>query len=87
MGWPEDGRVVLKSLSTVYRARFRGRSGRIELLGSSGLVTLRRHGHGLAVKPPMQRPNDIAYALKISPGEPGVGGALALKNLIVRSTS
>jgi alpha-L-fucosidase len=66
MGWPQDGRVVLKSLSTVSRA-FPRTIGKIELLGSSGLVTCRRDAGGLAVKLPMQRPNDIAYALKISP--------------------
>ena len=67
MGWPEDGRVVLKSLSTASNA-FPRSIGKIELLGSSGLVTFRRNADGLAVKLPMQRPNDIAYALKISPG-------------------
>jgi alpha-L-fucosidase len=67
MGWPEDGQVVLKSLAMGSRA-FPRPIGRIELLGSSGLVTFSRDAGGLAVKLPTRRPNDMAYALKITPG-------------------
>ena len=65
MSWPDDGRVVLKSLATGSTA-FPRAIGKVELLGS-GPVRFSRDGGGLTVTLPVEKPNDIAYALKIAP--------------------
>jgi alpha-L-fucosidase len=67
MGWPESGQVVLKSLSAASNA-FPRSVGRIELLGSGAPLSFTRDAGGLTVKLPVQRPNEMAYALKIAPG-------------------
>jgi hypothetical protein len=41
--------------------------GKVELLGSSGPATFSRDAGGLRVKLPLEKPNEIAYALKIVP--------------------
>jgi alpha-L-fucosidase len=66
MDWPESGQVRLKSLAAGSSA-FPKNIGKVELLGSSGPVTFSRDAGGLTVKLPMEKPNDIAYALKIVP--------------------
>jgi alpha-L-fucosidase len=66
MDWPEDRQVVLTSLATGSSA-FPKRIGKIELLGSGGPVTFTRAAGGLTVKLPAEKPNDMAYALKIVP--------------------
>ena len=66
MDWPDDGRVVLKTLATGSSA-FPKKIGKVELLGSGGRATFSRDPHGLTVKLPVQKPNNFAYALKIVP--------------------
>jgi alpha-L-fucosidase len=66
MGWPEDGRVVLKSLASGSSV-FPKQIGKIDLLGGSGPVTFNRDAGGLTVNLPGHKPNDMAYALRIVP--------------------
>jgi alpha-L-fucosidase len=66
MDWPEDGQVVLRSLATG-SSLFRRDIAKVELLGSVGPATFNRNSGGLTVKLPVDRPNDIACALKIVP--------------------
>jgi alpha-L-fucosidase len=65
MGWPEDGKVNVKSLATG-TAKFPREIAKVELLGS-GDVTFKRDTSGLVVFMPSQKPNNFAYALKITP--------------------
>ena len=65
MGWPADGKAVIKSLATG-AAHFPREVAKVELLGS-GEVKFSRDASGLAVNMPQQKPNDFAYALKITP--------------------
>ena len=65
MGWPADGKAVIKSLATG-AANFPREVAKVELLGS-GEVKFSRDAAGLAVNLPQQKPNDFAYALKITP--------------------
>jgi alpha-L-fucosidase len=65
MDWPEDRQVMLKSLATGSSA-FPKEIRKIELLGSRSPVTFSRGAGGLTVRLPVEKPNDIAYALKIS---------------------
>jgi alpha-L-fucosidase len=66
MDWPENRQVLLKSLATGSSA-FPKKIGKVELLGSSGPSAFSRDAGGLTVKLPIEKPNDIAYALKIVP--------------------
>ena len=63
--WPEDGKVVIKSLaigSLLYTATVK----KVELLGA-GKVKFRRVAEGLLVElPENKKPNDLSLALKIT---------------------
>ena len=64
LSWPEEGRVVIKSLSAGSEY-FPGKIGRVELLGY-GKVPFTRTAEGLEVSLPTEnRPNDLAPVLKI----------------------
>jgi len=65
MEWPEDGRVVLKSLAAGSAAYPRP-IGRVELLGG-GPMRFHRDAGGLTVTLPVEKPNAMACALKIVP--------------------
>jgi alpha-L-fucosidase len=65
MEWPEDGRVELKSLGKG-SAVFPRPIGRVELLGG-GPTRFVRDVAGLTVTLPAERPNAMAYALKVVP--------------------
>ena len=65
MEWPEDGRVVLKSLAAGSAAYPRP-IGRVELLGG-GPMRFHRDAGGLNVTLPVEKPNAMACALKIVP--------------------
>jgi alpha-L-fucosidase len=65
LGWPEDGRVTIKSLadksdSTVETIR------RIELLGYKEKLDWRRSAEGLTLQLPAKKPCDYAWVLKIT---------------------
>jgi alpha-L-fucosidase len=64
LGWPEDGRLRIRSL-----ARSPGSTGRIRdvrLLGSTGKVTWSQNGESLAMRLPAGKPSDHAVTLKIT---------------------
>ena len=64
LGWPESGKLLVKTLARG-SAAWPGEIARVELLGA-GVVPFTRNESGLAVAMPERRPNDFAYALKIS---------------------
>jgi len=64
MGWPEDGKLVIRSL-----AQFEGATGKVTgvaMLGHAGQIKWARDGEGLRVELPGQRPCKYAIALKIT---------------------
>jgi alpha-L-fucosidase len=66
LGWPVGGRLLLKSLA-LGGPHYPGKVKRVELLGSLSSLKFEHTKDGLAVVLPAQKPNDIAYALKIIP--------------------
>jgi alpha-L-fucosidase len=66
MAWPEGGKVTIKSLAEGSE-NYPGKIGKVELLGSPAPVAFSRDATGLVVTLPEQKPNDYAYALKITP--------------------
>ena len=66
MGWPDNGKVTLKSLAAD-SPNFPKQIAKVELLGV-GNVTFTRDAAGLAIALPQQKPYDYAYGLKITPG-------------------
>jgi alpha-L-fucosidase len=65
MGWPESGKATIKSLAQGSE-NFPKEVARVELLGS-GPLTFSRETSGLVVNLPEKKPNDYAYALRITP--------------------
>ena len=65
MGWPETGKTTIKSLAQGSE-NFPKEIARVELLGA-GTLTFTRDASGLVVNLPEKKPNDYAYALKITP--------------------
>ena len=63
MGWPEDGKVVIKSLSTSHLTNKKNIK-QVELLGS-GNVKFVSGADGLTVTLPAKKSSDIAFILKI----------------------
>jgi alpha-L-fucosidase len=66
MGWPADGKVTLTSLATG-SDKYPKQVAKIELLGSDAPVTFTRDEKALNITLPANKPNTIAYALKIMP--------------------
>ena len=66
LGWPNDGQVVFPALA-VGGAHYAQRVGRVELLGSPTPLTFAHTAQGLVVKLPAQKPNELAYAFRITP--------------------
>ena len=66
MAWPPGGKVTIKSLAEGSQ-NYPGKIARVELLGSPTPLTFSRDATGLRVTIPDQKPNDCAYALKITP--------------------
>jgi len=65
MGWPANGKTTLKSIAAGSE-NFPKEVAKVELLGS-GELKFTRDASGLTVNMPAQKPNDFAYALKITP--------------------
>ena len=65
MHWPEGGKTTIKSLAQGSES-FPKDIAKVELLGSGPLKYI-RDTEGLVVNLPKQKPNDYAYALKITP--------------------
>jgi alpha-L-fucosidase len=66
LGWPEDGKLVVKTLATG-SVDYPKEIGSVELLGSNQAVAFTRGEQGLVVTMPGDKPNEHAYALKIMP--------------------
>ena len=65
LGWPEDGRLTIKSLAT--RGGGKGnRIRRVELLGHKGKLSFTQSADGLIVTLPGQKPCEYAWALRIT---------------------
>jgi alpha-L-fucosidase len=65
MGWPEDGKVVVKSLAKTEDPGA-NEIKRVELLGYTGKLQFRQTAEGLIVEFPAQKISDLACSLKIS---------------------
>jgi len=65
MGWPADGKAVLKTLAAGSE-HFPKQVAKVELLGS-GEVKFTRDASGLTVNMPDTKPNNFAYCVKITP--------------------
>jgi alpha-L-fucosidase len=65
MAWPEGGKATIKSLAEGSE-NFPKRIAKVKLLGA-GSLKFTRDKDGLVVNLPESKPNDYAYALKISP--------------------
>jgi alpha-L-fucosidase len=66
MAWPEAGKATLKTLAQGSE-HFPKDVARVEMLGASGPLPFTRDATGLVVTLPQTKPNDYAYALKITP--------------------
>ena len=65
LAWPDDGRLVIKSLASD-SPHFHGEIVRIGLLGSGSDLTWSRDADGVTIMLPEQRPCDFAYAFKFT---------------------
>jgi alpha-L-fucosidase len=61
LGWPEDGRLVVKSLATPA-----GKVSSVALLGNAGNLEWKQTDEGLVVTMPAQKPCEHVFALKIA---------------------
>jgi alpha-L-fucosidase len=91
LGWPADGKIVIKSLARTGDAAANNIK-RVELLGAKGKLNFTQTGEGLAVELPAQKLSGLACSLKITGSglapvkqaetgaviHPGAGGALLL---------
>jgi len=66
MGWPENGKATIKSISQGSE-NFPREVAKVELLGAGGPLQFTRDANGLVVSLPAQKPNEYAYALKVTP--------------------
>ncbi len=66
MGWPRDKKVSLAALASGSK-HYPKQVGKIQLLGSNSPITFTQEVTGLKITLPDEKPNDVAYALKISP--------------------
>jgi alpha-L-fucosidase len=67
MAWPEGGKATIKSPAR-QGGNYPREIGRVELLANPGTpLQFTRADTGLVVSLPEKRPNEIAYAMKITP--------------------
>lgn len=66
LGWPTNGKVVIKSLAA-NSALYKNEIGKIELLGSAEKINFTRDDTGLTVNVPGERSGNYAIVLKITP--------------------
>ena len=69
LGWPADGKVVIKSLASNSQL-YKNEIGKIELLGSTEKINFTRGDTGLTVNIPGERKGNYAIALKIAAKKP-----------------
>ena len=60
LGWPEDGRLVVKSLATSA-----GKVSNVTLLGYNGKLNWKQTDEGLVVEMPAHKPCDHVFSLKV----------------------
>jgi alpha-L-fucosidase len=65
LGWPSDGKLVVKSLAK-NAPNFPGEIRAVKLLGSSEKLVFARDETGLIVTVPNRKPCEYAYVLKIT---------------------
>ena len=68
---PSDGKLRIKSLARGSRY-LPGEITKVELLGAGAPLAFERTADALVVTMPGQKPNDIAYALRIRPNSLGM---------------
>lgn len=66
LGWPENGQVTVKSLATGNR-HYTGKIKGVTMLGNNQSLGFEQDSTGLIVRLPENKPNDIAFTLKIIP--------------------
>ena len=66
LAWPEDRRLVIKSLASD-SPHYRGEIARIGLLGSESNLVWSRSADGVTISLPEKPPCDYAYVFKVSP--------------------
>ena len=64
MGWPEDGKFVIRSLSSSLRLLTR-KIAKVEMLGTKQPLTWSHKSQGLVVEAPKAKPCEHAFTLKI----------------------
>jgi alpha-L-fucosidase len=65
LGWPEDGKLTIKTLA-LDGNEYKNPIHRVTLLGSAGTLRFTRDKSGLTITLPPEKPNDYAYAFRIS---------------------
>ncbi len=71
LGWPQDGTLKVTSLARGSRY-LPSEVARVELLGMDAPLKFDRTADALLVTMPGQKPNDIAYALRVTPQSLGM---------------
>ena len=66
MGWPADGKLRIKSLNRNSKL-LPAEITKVQMLGDSTPLAMERTSEALVVTLPTQKPNDIAYAFRITP--------------------
>jgi len=64
LGWPESGKLTIKSLSAASRAT--GQVERVELVGAPGALEYAQTAQGLEITLPQQRRGNYVYTFEIS---------------------
>ena len=72
LGWPADGKLILKTLYTA-NPYLTTPICSVDLLGSPQPLTYEQHPYGLVIILPPTAPNDIAYAFRIRTCSPPAG--------------
>jgi alpha-L-fucosidase len=72
MAWPADGKVRVKSLAKG-SPYFGGEVAKVELLGAGGL-RFERQADALEVTLPGRQPNELPFALRVTPGNASMFG-------------
>jgi alpha-L-fucosidase len=65
LAWPDDGKIVIKTLAKG-SSHYPKEIAQVSLLGADGNLPFTRDDTGLSVTMPEKKPNDFAYAVKIS---------------------
>ena len=66
LGWPSGGQLTIRTLARGNPA-YPGEVGRVELLGNKGPLPVTRDASGLVITMPERKPNEYAFAFKITP--------------------